>query len=195
VKATSSDPPDRARRLDNLGIWLGTRFDRTKAVDDLNHAVEATDKAVKTIPSDHPDRAGYLNNLGIWLGRRFERTRAMDDLNHAVEASDEAVKATPSDYPYRANLLNHLGSWLGRRFERTEVTNDLHSSLSTYKEGWNCHSAPPSDRIRPARNAARILASLSNWEESSWLLCDAVKLLPTVSPRSLQHSYKATHAR
>jgi protein involved in temperature-dependent protein secretion len=138
------------------------RFDQTGAIDDLNHAVEATDEAVKATPSDHPNRAFYLNNLGIWLGTRFRRTGAMDDLNHAVEAIDKAVKATPSDHPYRARYLNNLGICLGMRFEWTKATNDLYSSLSTYKEGWNCHSAPPSVRISLAQRAARILASLTS---------------------------------
>jgi Reverse transcriptase (RNA-dependent DNA polymerase) len=50
-------------------------------MDNLNHAVEASNEAVKATPSDHPDRASQLSNLGILLGRRFEQTGAINDLN------------------------------------------------------------------------------------------------------------------
>jgi hypothetical protein len=39
------------------GIY-SMRYERTRSLDDLNRAVEATDETAKTTPSDHPDRAG-----------------------------------------------------------------------------------------------------------------------------------------
>ncbi|KAF2675634.1 hypothetical protein K458DRAFT_381173 [Lentithecium fluviatile CBS 122367] len=101
-----------------------------------------------------------------------------------------AVNATPQDHPDRAAYLNNLGNWLGRRFERTESMDDLNRALSCYKEGWSCHSSPPSIRIRSARCAANILASQRNWEESSEILKGAVQLLPLVSPRLLNNNDK-----
>ena len=41
-------------------------------------------------------------------------------------------------------------------------------------------------RIKAARNAADLLITQAKWEESSTLLCDAITLLPSLSPRSLQ---------
>jgi Tetratricopeptide repeat len=97
LKHPLKDHPGRVGSLINLGACLGRRFEQTGAMDDLNHALEATDEAVKATPLDHLGRAGCLNNLGNLLGRRFERTGATDDPNHAVEATDKAVKAAPSD--------------------------------------------------------------------------------------------------
>jgi hypothetical protein len=176
--------------LNNLGNWLGRRFERTGSMDDLNRAVDVADMAVNATPQDHPDRAGRLNNLGSWLGMRFERSGSMDDLHRAVDVSDMAINATPQDHPDRAGILNNLGSWLGRRFERTGSMDDLNRALSHYKEGWSCHSSPPSIRIRLARHAADILASQRNWEESSEILQGAVQLLPLVSPRLLNNNDK-----
>ncbi|RYP29513.1 hypothetical protein DL767_006703 [Monosporascus sp. MG133] len=190
INAIPQDHPNRAGFLNNLGNWLGTRFERTGSINDLNRAVDVTNMAVNAIPQDHPDRASWLNNLGYWLGRRFERTGSIDDLNRAVDVTDMAVDATPQDHLNRASRLNNLGSWLGRRFERTGSMDDLNRTLTSYKEGWHCYTAPPSIRIRLARNAAGILASQANWEESSSLLQEAVNLLPTISPRLLKHTDK-----
>ena len=165
-------------------------FKPTETMEYLDRAVEAADMAVDTTPHGHPDLVARLDNLRIWLGRRFERTGSMDDLNRAVEATNMAVDATPQDHPDRAGYLNNLGNWLGRRFERTGSMDDLNRQLSSYREGWSCRTAPPSTRIHLARRAATILTLQSNWEESSVLLQDAVKLLPSVSPRLLQHTDK-----
>ncbi|KAK3984180.1 CHAT domain-containing protein [Cladorrhinum sp. PSN332] len=190
VDAIPQDHPDRAGRLNNLGNRLGTRFKRTGSIDDLNRAVDVASMAVDATPQDHPYRAGWLHNLGTWLGRRFERTGSIDDLNRAVDIASMAVDATPQDHPDRAGRLNNLGTWLGRRFERTDSIDDLNRTLSSYKEGWCCYTAPPSVRIQLAWAAANILTSQRNWGESSRLLEEAVKLLPTVSPRSLTHTDK-----
>ncbi|KJZ70809.1 hypothetical protein HIM_09822 [Hirsutella minnesotensis 3608] len=181
---------DRAARLNNLGNWLGMRFKRTGSMDDLDRAIEVADMAVAATPQGHPDRARQLSNLGTWLGSRFERTGSMNDLDRAVEVADVAVAATPQDHPDRAALLNNLGNILGRRFERTGSINDLDRALSSYKEGWRCEVAPPSRRIHLAWKAAHILTRRLNWDESSQLMEEAVRLLPTVSPRSLQNADK-----
>ncbi|KAL8366614.1 hypothetical protein RB595_010463 [Gaeumannomyces hyphopodioides] len=178
VDAIPQNHTDRASCLDTLGNWLSSRFKRTGLMDDLNRAVEAAGMAVDATPQNHRNRTAYLNNLGNWLGRRFERTGSTNDLNRAVEIIGIAVDATPRNHPDRAAYLDNFGIWLGRRFEQTGSTDDLNRSLSLYKEGWSCHTAPPPIRIRLARSAANILASQRNWDESSQLLQEAVKLLP-----------------
>ncbi|PQE14984.1 TPR domain-containing protein [Rutstroemia sp. NJR-2017a BBW] len=208
VKSTLHNHPARAARLNNLAASLGTRFGRTGSMDDLNRAIDIADMAVtgsmddlnravdtidvavKSTLHDHPDRAAYLNNLGASLGKRFGRTGSMDDLNRAIDTIDIAVKSTPHDHPSRATYLDKLGNRLGERFERTDSMGDLQRCISSFRAGWNCSNAPPSVRIKLARVVAKISALDFNWTESSTLLKDAVELLPTVSPRSLQHTDK-----
>ena len=184
VVATPPDHPDRPRRWSNLGLRLGTRFKRIGALEDLNRAIDAADIAVAAIPPDHPDRATCLSNLGIWLGTRFERTGAINDLNRAVDVTNMAVAATPPDHPDRAGYLSNLGD----RLLQTGL--DVERSLSSFKEGWNCRAGRPSIRLNLARKAAALLMSQSDWKESSSLLREAVKLLPIVSPRSLENTDK-----
>ncbi|RYP54761.1 hypothetical protein DL769_010292 [Monosporascus sp. CRB-8-3] len=190
VEVTPQDHPNQAMRLSNLGIWVGRRFERTGSMDDLNRAIDVMNMAVEATPQDHPNRTIYLNNLGNWLSSRSERTSSVDDLNRAINVTDMAVNAIPQNHPDRAGLLNNLGNWFANRFERTISIDDLNRALTSYKEGWRCHTASPFVRIRLARQAANILTLQSNWEESSLLLQEAVNLLPAVSPRSLKHTDK-----
>ncbi|KAI3322844.1 hypothetical protein HD806DRAFT_116532 [Xylariaceae sp. AK1471] len=90
VAVTPSDHPDRARRFQifdtllartnqhtlapsNIAAVVGSRFERTGLMDDLNRAVDVASKAVDATPQDRPDRVSYLNSLGNLLGRRFQR--------------------------------------------------------------------------------------------------------------------------
>jgi len=190
VQNTPPGHPDRAALLSNLGSWLGSRFEQAGAIDDLNRAIEVTDTAVTITPSDYPDQVGQLNNLGSLYGTRFKQTRAIEDLDRAIEITARAVATTPPGRPDRADILLNLGSWAGIRFTLTEVQRDIEASILCFTEGWNCRNARPSIRIALARNAATLLASQSNWEASSNFLEDAVKLLPAVSPRSLENTDK-----
>ncbi|KAF9639221.1 hypothetical protein BFW01_g11027 [Lasiodiplodia theobromae] len=178
VEATPIDNPDRVGRLNNLGIWLSRRFERTGEISDLNRAIEVTDKAVEATPLNNPSQATYQINLGNQLGTRFKQTDAIDGLNRAIKVAEMAIRAIPDDHPDRAACLNNLGVLFSTRFEQVGTMEDLDLSLASYKQGWNCGSAPPSIRITLARRAASILASQFQWEESSIFLKDAVMLLP-----------------
>ena len=46
VKATPQDHPNRAGHFSSLSILLGTRFERTRSIDDLNCAVNIANIAV-----------------------------------------------------------------------------------------------------------------------------------------------------
>src|SRR5438046_2411473 len=82
---------------------------RPTSIRDLDAAVEAMEKAVKSTPLNHPDRSACLNNLGVILRSRFEQTELMTDLNAAVKANWDAVKSTPYGHSDRAMYLNSLG--------------------------------------------------------------------------------------
>ncbi|KAI2616349.1 CHAT domain-containing protein, partial [Hypoxylon sp. NC1633] len=129
MDATPQDYPDRAFRLNNIGGWLGRRFERTGSIDDLNRAIDISERVVDATPQDHPDRAAWLNNFGAWLGRRFEREGSINDLNRAIDITYTAIDATPQDHPNRAFRLNNIGGWLGRRFERTGSIDDLNRAI------------------------------------------------------------------
>ena len=55
------------RLLSNLGALLGSRYERTRDMTDLEEAIQIARQAVASTPEDHSDLAGPLNNLGNWL--------------------------------------------------------------------------------------------------------------------------------
>jgi hypothetical protein len=146
IAVIAIDHQDRARRfqildmmlarmsqytlaLSNSGVIPGMQHERTREIDELNHAVEAAKEAIKSIPLNHPNRPALLSNLGIQLGRRFERTGLMDDLNRAVEVADMAVDTIPQDHFDRAGRLNNFRNLLGIRFKRTGLIDDLNCAV------------------------------------------------------------------
>ena len=188
LESISPGHPYRVVTLQNLGISLLARCGMLKSMKDFDYAIEVHKTVVSETPLDHADRPTRLINLGTAFGTRYDQTKSIEDINGAVEASKEAVKDTPLDAPTRASFLHNLGYYLGRRFQQAESMEDLENCISFFEEGWNCQNAPPSVRIRLAQRAGCVFASLLLWKESSRLFEGAVKLLPTVSPRLLQHT-------
>lgn len=64
VVAISPNHLDQAAYLNNLRSLLGQRFEQTRTIDDINHAVEVADTALAVIPLSHPSRATILDNFG-----------------------------------------------------------------------------------------------------------------------------------
>ncbi|KAI3326723.1 hypothetical protein HD806DRAFT_488009 [Xylariaceae sp. AK1471] len=190
VWATPFDHLSRASRLDNLGNLLGIQFKETGWIDDLNRAVDIAGIAVDTTPKDHPDRASRLNNLGSLLVKRFKRSCLMDEPQQAVKVAGMAWKLELLEYPDKSDWIDIPRNLPDACSRQPDLIDDLNRALSSYKEGWNCHSAPPFDRIRLAWKAARILNEQLNWKESSQLLQEALNLLPIISSRSLKHTDK-----
>jgi Tfp pilus assembly protein PilF len=129
VGATPQGHPDRAGRLNILGILLYRRFKQTGLIEDLNRGTDIADLAVNATSQDHPDRAGVLNNLGTWLEKRFKRTGSIEDLSRAVEVTKMAVNATPQYHPNRVAILSNLGNRLSRWYEQTGSMEDLNRAV------------------------------------------------------------------
>jgi len=129
VKGTAGSDPDLAGRLNNLGVILQSRFERTGRMEDLEESIRQAQQAVDITPQDHPNLAGRLNNLGIKLQRRFERTGRMKDLEESICLAQQVVDITPQDHSDLAMYLNNLGCKLAIRFERTGRMEDLEESI------------------------------------------------------------------
>lgn len=190
--------------LNNLGCMLGRQAacfplspgiqdgPESQSSDPFAEAIAVMKAAVDATEEEHPDRPSRLSNLGDLFGKRFEHngyTNA-DDLNACIEATRQAVDATPRASHQRAMWLQNLGQWLGFRHSQTGVIEDETEALDCFKEGWKLQNATPFIRVNLARGAADILAARSNWKEADQLLEEAIKLLPSITPRSLQHTDK-----
>ncbi len=188
MSGTLHGHPDRAGRLNNLGVMLCGRYERTGKMTDLQEAIDAARQAVESTPEDHPGRAGCLNNLGNQLGRRYERTGEMTDLQEAIDAARQAVESTPEDHPDRAGRLSNLGNKLGRRYERTGEMTDLQEASEYLLRAWNCRTAVPFHRIQSGARCVRLFAILRKVSIAIELGKDIIDLLPTVNTRLLSRA-------
>lgn len=233
--AISKDHPNRAKVLNTLANRLGSRFSRTKSINDLDDAIVRSAAAITAAPEDDVDLALWQADLGAWLFERFRTlntkgdldnsiyyleeatnspypphltelqairlsslgrslalrykhfSHSIEDLESAIEKLQEAVNLMPVNHGQGAIFLTSLGYWITYLDNQILSTPNYNRALSCFKQSWTCRAAPPSIRIRSALNASILLANESHWKEASILLRDAVELLPTVSPRSLQH--------
>jgi len=80
-------------------------------MDDLNHAIEVTQEAVKNTSTGIPECARRLKNLGTLLGLRFESTKSVEDCDWAIAVDEKAFKtdtATPSVRIEAASFCSQL---------------------------------------------------------------------------------------
>ncbi|MGW4412773.1 CHAT domain-containing protein [Nonomuraea sp. NPDC004702] len=134
LNATSTDHPDRAMYLNNLGVALALRFERSGDQSDLDERIEIARQAVAATSADHPERAIYLTNLGKSLNIRFERNGDQSDLNEMIEVARQAVAATSADDPSRATRLHNLRGSLRARYERTGDRADLNEAIEAARQ-------------------------------------------------------------
>lgn len=178
IEATPLGHPVRAGMLDNLSHQFRSRFELSGALEDLAGAIHTGEEAVQEIPDDHPLRANMLKDLALWFRTRYERLKDVQDLEKALQASEVAVAAIHPDDPDRANTELLLGFLLNS-------SGDWNRALGVALGAWQCSSGPPRVRIRAACFAASLLAAAGRWREASPLLEEAVRILPSVSPRFL----------
>ena len=169
------------------GVRLLKRFEYRKNIQDLNDSTDCFRLALRSNSSKEPDQPFWLNNLANALGIRFEQQNTMDDLNRAIKVLGTAM---PKDHPDRAQMFGNLGTRLRTRLYQSRKKSDLNASLDAFQKGWYCENATPSVRVRLARQAADIIASVENWEEALLFLDGGVRLLSILSARSLRHSDK-----
>ncbi|KAI9902249.1 hypothetical protein N3K66_004066 [Trichothecium roseum] len=188
VSNVADDHPDRAAYFHGLSFALGRQSLQDEGPvsnDYLDRAIDMADQAVGAIAPSHPVRKTYLNDLGFWLGARYERAKSTDDLDRAVRVSGQAVDATPSDNPRRASYLKNHALWLGKRAQKNDSWSDLNAQFTCLFECSTLDTATPALRIETASAAADILSAQENWEEVNLLHEDALRLIPSLSPRSL----------
>jgi hypothetical protein len=85
--------------LNKFGFIIGSRYERTGEMSNLEQGIEAARKAADSTPLDHPDRATCLNNLWNMLESPYDRTGDMSDLEQGIEAARQPVDCTPLDHP------------------------------------------------------------------------------------------------
>ena len=123
--------------MSNLGTYLGSRYDRTGNLQDLQAAINYAERSMETVQDNHPDRAARLKDLSGHLGRQYEWSGNLQDLEAAaINHAEAAVNAKPEDLPHRAARLTNLSSHLGSQYERTGIWGTWRQLSITQKELW-----------------------------------------------------------
>jgi hypothetical protein len=84
VDLTPSDDPDLPPRLDGLGISLGSRYEGTADMADLDQAITHQRYAVDLMQGDSPNLPSFVSNLANSLQIRYKRKGETMDLDQTI---------------------------------------------------------------------------------------------------------------
>ncbi|MFG2651307.1 hypothetical protein [Streptomyces sp. NPDC048436] len=110
--------PDRPAALDDLGLVLIARYQRSGEPEELNEAVSAHRESVALTRQGHGSLGLRLLNLGAALSLRHLLTEDGDDLREARECRRGAFDLPGMGPAHRAALLSSTGLSLMTGFER-----------------------------------------------------------------------------
>lgn len=186
LEATPVGQPDRLTRLGNLANCFHRLYLYSQSMEDLQQAIDLSEEEVAAATADNPIRPSWLSNLSCFIRSRYLRLGTLEILDEATKRAEEALAATPADYPELADILQELATCISWRFNKTKSTEDIKRALELSRQAWNSTISSPQSRIAGAEMAARLLAHLHRWDESSSLLGEAVRMLPRLSRKSLE---------
>ena len=152
LAATGPKAPVRATYLDNLGMALLDRYERSGAIDDADESVRLLRQAREATPPCSPALAGVLNNLGVALWSRSAHRPA--DLPEALAAFEQAVAITPARSPDAPTYLDNLANALSDRYERSGDPADLDKAVHAYEQAIAGLPASAPERLRIRANLA-----------------------------------------
>ena len=152
LAVTGPSAPARATYLDNLGMALLDRYERSGAIDDADESVRLLHLAREATPDGSGALAGVLNNLGVALWNRS--AHRPEDLPQALAAFEQAVAITQPRSPDIATYLDNLANALSDRYERTDDQADLDQAVQAYERAISCLPESAPERLRVRANLA-----------------------------------------
>ncbi|KAI0533021.1 hypothetical protein GGR58DRAFT_138812 [Xylaria digitata] len=87
-----------------------------------------------------------------------------------------------------ADILHSLGRGQLAKYVHTDEDEDISQAFKYLQEGWESRRSRPYARIKVATLLARVVAIRSPWDNSSALLTEAVKLIPTIGINLLENA-------
>ncbi|KZV62883.1 TPR-like protein [Peniophora sp. CONT] len=137
---------DHAQLLSDLGMRLKTRFKLNYALEDLNGAISAFQRAVEVTSDEDSSQMVRLNRLGVALFQHFDRMGKLDELNAAITAFSCAVELTPDAHPQKPSFLSNCGASFLRRFERAGDLEDIERAIAILRRADELVSDDHSDK-------------------------------------------------
>lgn len=113
---------------------------------------------------------------------RFQKLQSQSAFDDALASAESAVQHMPKNHPELCIAFVDLGLILNL----APQTEHRERAVDAYLSGWNCVFAPPFPRISCATLAVDLLIECRNWKEAAALAIDAIKLMPSMSSRSVR---------
>ncbi|KAF5644908.1 tpr domain protein [Fusarium sp. NRRL 52700] len=187
---TPADNPFRATLTGSLGNDLYRRAKHSRSKADMDDSIQKYEEGLGLAHPHSMGRLCDLTFLGKTLRERFElfsEGRSTEDIDRSIKVLKEALDVVENDNSWRCRILWNIGlSYVTLYNETDEPPDDaLENALLAFKE---CFQSPHCEawyRISGARNAAVVLMDMENPKEAAGVLKEAIRLLPTLTPRFL----------
>ncbi|KAJ4141758.1 hypothetical protein NW768_000975 [Fusarium equiseti] len=132
----SYDVSAESYRWREIGLLQAKIFSETKALDDVNQAIEAFERGVEASTSDHAVLYQNLGDLSSYLLERYKVEAHGDDLGRAIETTKMAIEMTgDTDTRRQGEQLIRLSSLLQWSYCHTYLLDDLNRALEAARDG------------------------------------------------------------
>lgn len=131
--------------LNGIGLALWERYKRTKAMNDMDHAISYLRRASVSypVPCD-PFTLSNLGNILMAKARAFKDTSESDE---AIACYRKALNTVTPLHPNRSAFLSNLGDALCYRYERRFVLADLNEAIRCYERALELPAPHHRDRV------------------------------------------------
>lgn len=128
--ATPTDHPDRAMRLNDLGLRYLRKYDRFQNSDDLEQAIRWIEEAAVAAPSSLPDRFNLTGKLDGLMQAGCRQHGVLQDIDQVIKWAKAAVEILPADHPEWAAWAGSLGGMFGNKYAHTKAQSDFNQAIS-----------------------------------------------------------------
>jgi tetratricopeptide (TPR) repeat protein len=141
----SPNNPNVVEWLNGIGLALWERYKRTKAMNDMDHAISYLRRASISYPAPcDPFTLSNLGNILMAKARAFKDTSESDE---AIVSYRKALNSVTPLHPNRSAFLSNLGDALCYRYERRFVLADLNEAIRCYERALELPAPHHRDRI------------------------------------------------
>ncbi|KAF3930121.1 hypothetical protein ABW19_dt0207115 [Dactylella cylindrospora] len=173
-----------------LGKVYDLIYDHTKLIGDLDKAIEFLTLGLEGPTASDPEIHRPLRKLADLLATRFSIRGEIQNLDDSIKFADKALGTLNANHPAKCITLYELGVKLALRYKKKWKPDDLRRAESSWREGWECSTAPVGHRILMGKILFHHVADQQKWEEACIISQEAVELLPTLGSYASQNTDK-----
>jgi|SRR5215469_4122496 len=140
----------------NLGSAVGTRFERTKAINDIDQAIESFDGALRLAPDEWESTGVARDCLARTLEIRYQNRHNLQDLDRALDLRRKILGSNPANSPGFNEAQALLARGLSVRYEERRQRADLDEAIAMLRSVLSAQAMPG----RQAAESAKLLATL-----------------------------------